>query len=74
MASTQARVNGWVDVRLSAGSCFVCASDSPNSLMRASKGEYGEATGEWSASDAIGFARVFSLPSELAARAGGGGG
>jgi len=39
--------------------------------MAASRGRYGEATGEWSAADAAGFCRIAALPGELHARAGG---
>lgn len=70
LSSSQERVSGWVEIRLQPGSIFVAACDSPFSLMRASRGEYGEATGEWTAADAIGFSRILAIPSELSARAG----
>jgi len=44
---------------------------SPHSLMKASRGRYGEENGEWSASDAAGFCRLAALPGLLHARAGG---
>ncbi len=45
---------------------------SPYSLLAASKGVYGEAVGEWTAADALGHARILSLPGSLQRRAGGG--
>ena len=39
------------------------------SLMAASKGVYGEAAGEWSASDALGFSRIVSCPGCFTRRA-----
>ncbi len=66
----QTRVTGTVNIELAPGRCFVAACDSPFSLMNASRGEYGESIGEWTPADAIGFSRIFSLPSELSARAG----
>lgn len=70
LRSSQARVTGTVTVRLQMGSCFVAGSQSPHSLMAASRGEYGEAIGEWSPQDALGFSRILAIPSELSARAG----
>ncbi len=73
-ASSQARVTGTVDVLLRPGSVFVEGVDSPHSLMKASKGVYGEAAGEWTPQDALGFSRMVALPCMFWARAGGGGG
>ena len=67
---SQSRVSGTVTLHLGPGRCFVAGCESPFSLMNASRGEYGEAIGEWTPADAIGFSRIFSLPSELSARAG----
>ncbi len=69
--SSQVRVTGTVSVQFRAGSVFVEGMDSPYSLMKASKGVYGEAAGEWSPQDALGFSRMVSLPSMFWARAGG---
>jgi len=44
--------------------------DSPYSLMAASKGVYGEATGEWTAADALGFSRIVGLTGVFHRRAG----
>ena len=52
------------------GSLFVEGVASPHSLMKASRGRYGEAAGEWSAADAAGFCRIEALPGMLHARAG----
>jgi argininosuccinate synthase len=38
--------------------------------MAASRGVYGEAAGEWSAADALGFSRIVSLPGVFYTRAG----
>lgn len=70
LRDSQNRVTGTVTLHLGPGRCFVAGSDSPYSLMNASRGEYGEAIGEWTPADAVGFSRIFSLPSELSARAG----
>jgi argininosuccinate synthase len=49
---------------------FVAGVDSPFSLMAASRGVYGEAAGEWSPADALGFSRLVALPGLFHARAG----
>jgi argininosuccinate synthase len=71
--SSQLRVTGTVAVLLRPGSVFVEGVDSPHSLMKASKGVYGEAAGEWSPQDALGFSKMVALPCMFWARAGGGG-
>ena len=71
LASSQERVTGEVRVLLRPGSAFVEGVDSPHSLMAASKGVYGEAAGEWSATDALGFSKIVSLPGVFHRRAGG---
>jgi argininosuccinate synthase len=38
--------------------------------MAASKGVYGESAGEWSATDALGFSKIVSLPGVFHTRAG----
>ncbi len=67
---SQERVTGEVRVLLRPGSAFIEGVDSPHSLMAASKGVYGEAAGEWSAADALGFSRIVSLPGVFHRRAG----
>jgi argininosuccinate synthase len=71
--SSQQRVTGTVAVLLRPGSVFVEGVDSPHSLMKASKGVYGEAAGEWTPQDALGFSKMVALPCMFWARAGGGG-
>jgi len=71
LASSQARVTGEVRLLLRTGSLFVEGVTSSHSLMAASRGRYGESTGEWSAADAAGFCRLAALPGLLHARAGG---
>jgi argininosuccinate synthase len=71
LASSQRRVRGEVHLLFRPGAVFVEGVVSPHSLMSASRGRYGEATGEWSAADAAGFCRLAALPGLLHARAGG---
>jgi len=68
--SSQERVTGEVNVLMRAGSLFVEGVDSAYSLMAASKGVYGEATGEWTAADALGFSRIVGLTGVFHRRAG----
>jgi argininosuccinate synthase len=67
---SQQRVTGTVNVLLRPGSVFIEGVDSPYSLMAASKGVYGEATGEWTAADALGFSRIVGLTGVFHRRAG----
>jgi len=68
--SSQQRVTGDVHLLLQTGSVFIAGVESPWSLMAASRGVYGEAAGEWSAVDALGFSRIVALPGVFHARAG----
>jgi argininosuccinate synthase len=70
LASSQQRVSGEARLLLRTGSVFVEGVDSPFSLMAASRGVYGEAAGEWSAADALGFSRIAALPGVFHTRAG----
>ena len=63
-------MTGVVNVLLRPGSVFIEGVDSPYSLMAASKGVYGEATGEWTAADALGFSRIVGLTGMFHRRAG----
>jgi argininosuccinate synthase len=69
--SSQQRVTGRVRVQLRPGSLFVLGVTSPHSLMAASRGKYGEAAGEWTAADALGFSKIMALPGMFHTRAGG---
>jgi len=69
LTSSQERVTGTVRCRLRAGNVFVIGVESPHSLMAASRSQYGEATGEWTPADALGFSRILSLPGMLQTRA-----
>jgi argininosuccinate synthase len=69
LVSSQQRVTGNVHFLLQTGALFIEGVESPFSLMAASKGVYGEAAGEWSAADALGFSRIAALPGVFAARA-----
>jgi argininosuccinate synthase len=70
LLQSQQRVTGTVNVLLRPGSAFIEGVDSPYSLMAASKGVYGEATGEWTAADALGFSRIVGLTGVFHRRAG----
>ena len=71
LASSQRRVSGTVTFTLRPGSLFIDGVDSPHSLLAATKGVYGEAAGEWTAADTLGYARILSLPGSLQTRASG---
>ncbi|MFO7304458.1 MAG: argininosuccinate synthase [Gammaproteobacteria bacterium] len=68
--ASQARVTGEVKVLYRPGNAFIEGVTSPYSLMAASKGVYGEAAGEWTAADALGFSKMVGLPGMFWARAG----
>ena len=68
--SSQNRVSGKVFFTLRPGNLFITGVTSPYSLMAASSGVYGEAAGEWSASDALGYSKILSLTGSLQTRAG----
>jgi argininosuccinate synthase len=73
LTSSQQRVHGIVKFALKPGSLFIEGVESRHSLLAATKGVYGEAAGEWTAEDALGYARILSLPGSLQTRAGGAG-
>ena len=70
LISSQERVTGDVHVLMRPGSLFVEGVDSAHSLMAASRGVYGEAAGEWTATDALGFSKIVSLTGVFHRRAG----
>ena len=70
LLSSQQRVTGEVHLLLRPGALFIEGVDSPYSLMKASKGVYGEAVGEWSPADALGFSKIVALPGVFHRRAG----
>jgi argininosuccinate synthase len=70
LVSSQERVTGDVHVLFRPGSLFIEGVESPYSLMAASKGVYGEAVGEWTPTDALGFSKIVSLTGVFARRAG----
>lgn len=69
LLSSQERVTGQVHIVFRTGSVFIEGVESPYSLMSASKGVYGEAVGEWTAADALGFSKIVSLTGVFARRA-----
>ena len=66
--SSQARVSGRVHITLRPGGLWIRGLESDYSLLAASRGVYGESAGEWSPRDALGAARVMSLPGMLHSR------
>jgi len=68
--SSQARVTGEAHVLLRPGSVFIEGVTSPYSLMAASKGVYGEAAGEWTPTDALGYSKMLALTGIFYQRAG----
>lgn len=71
LASSQRRVTGTVKFSLKPGNLFIQGVESPHSLLAATRGVYGESAGEWTAADAVGYARILSLPGTLQTRAAG---
>jgi len=70
LVSSQLRVTGEVTVLFRPGSAFVEGVTSPFSLMAASKGVYGEAAGEWTPTDALGYSKMLALTGIFHKRAG----
>jgi argininosuccinate synthase len=70
LESSQARVSGEVHFTLRPGSLFITGTESKYSLLAATRGVYGEAAGEWTAADSLGYSRVLSLAGTLQTRAG----
>lgn len=70
LLSSQERVTGDVHVLFRTGNLFIEGVESPYSLMTASKGVYGEAAGEWTATDALGFSKIVALTGVFHRRAG----
>ncbi len=71
LSSSQRRVSGKVNFTLRPGQLFIDGVESDHSLLAATKGVYGEAAGEWTPADALGYARVLSLTGTLQTRASG---
>ncbi len=70
LTASQRRVTGTVRFTLRPGQLFIDGVESDYSLLAATKGVYGESAGEWTPADALGYARVLSLPGSLQTRAG----
>ena len=70
LTSSQVRVTGEVKVLFRPGSAFIEGVTSPYSLMAASKGVYGEAAGEWTPTDALGYSKMLALTGIFHKRAG----
>ena len=70
LQSSQQRVTGEVRVLMRTGNVFVEGVSSRWSLMAASKGVYGEAAGEWSPADALGYSKILALTGMFYTRAG----
>ncbi len=69
LESSQQRVTGRVYFSLRPGCLFITGVDSPFSLLKASKGVYGEAAGEWTPSEALGYSRILALAGSFQSRA-----
>ena len=69
LQSSQDRVTGHVHVLFRPGHLFIEGVESPYSLMAASRGVYGEAVGEWTPTDALGFSKIAALTGVFARRA-----
>ncbi len=54
------------------GATFIEGVTSRYSLMAASRGVYGEAAGEWTPADALGYSKMLALPGIFYQRASGG--
>jgi argininosuccinate synthase len=70
LVTSQRRVTGTVNFTLRPGQLFIDGVESEHSLLAATRGVYGEAAGEWTPADALGYARILSLPGTLQTRAG----
>jgi argininosuccinate synthase len=70
LVSSQVRVSGEVSVLLRPGAAFIEGVNSAHSLMAASKGVYGEAAGEWTPADALGYSKMLALTGIFYQRAG----
>ena len=70
LTCSQARVSGEVSLWFRPGSAFVEGVTSRYSLMAASKGVYGEAAGEWTPVDALGYSKMLALTGIFYQRAG----
>lgn len=68
---SQERVSGMVKATLSPAGVWVDGCGSPHSLFRNDLGVYGEQATMWTGKDALGFAKIGSIPAVLAKRAGG---
>ena len=69
LVSSQRLVTGDVKVQFRTGSIFIEGVSSKHSLMAATKGVYGEAAGEWTPADALGYSKILSLSGMLQTRA-----
>ena len=69
LESSQRRVSGNVTFTLRPGALFIDGVASPHSLLAATRGVYGESAGDWTPADALGYARILSLPGLLQTRA-----
>ena len=70
LTSSQRRVTGTVRFLLRPGNLFIIGVTSPYSLLAATRGVYGEAAGEWTPADALGYSKILSLTGSLQTRAG----
>lgn len=65
LKSSQESVTGEVHVQLAPYRFHILGIQSPNDLMQADFGQYGEMNKGWTGEDARGFAKIFSVQSKL---------
>ena len=65
MKSSQSNVNGKVFIKLHPYRFELIGIDSPNDLMQAKFGSYGEMNKGWSSEEAKGFIKIFSNASRI---------
>jgi len=63
--SSQENVSGQVIIKLRPYSFVLVGVDSPFDLMKTDFGEYGEINKAWTADDAKGFTKIYSIPTKI---------
>jgi len=71
LVSSQQRVSGTVQVRLSSGQAMVLGATSPHSLMNVGKARYGESSALWTGAEAAAFSKIYGMQDCLMAQTAG---
>ena len=71
LVSSQQRVSGTVQVRLSSGQATVLGATSPHSLMNVGKARYGESSALWTGAEAAAFSKIYGMQDCLLAQTAG---